>query len=378
VDRPRRRARRSALDEGALADPGLSLDATDRRPIDDRGEGGLELPELRQAADEDRMRSTWREDRSVPPSHGRLVAERPGDRRGRRSAVRVALQERQAQPVEVVWHTLRDRRRRARLALQLLHHHVQVRALERQLAAQRLVEHGAERVPVGRWTDGLAEGLLGSHVGERALHRPHRRRRDARDEDQAEVGDHGTALVGDQDVGRFHVAMDHAGLVERVEPANQLAHGSTQTRQVERLHASLPPHRGGARNDDLSGQPGRERRHVRRRGLASSGRAPAPDVVEDGAALDELHGEEPHPVGFVELAERHDVRVDELLGGTELALEAGEPARSDLPEHLEGDVDLLVAIEGLVHDSHAARADPSLDREAARTAEGAGRTHRSA
>ena len=90
---------------------------------------------------------------------------------------------------------------------------------------QHLAEDDAPRVDVGAAIDGLAEQLLGCHVGGRAEHRSGTRQSrgfrpfDLRD---AEIDDLHAAVRLDQHVLRLQVAMDHAGIVRRRQRAGDL------------------------------------------------------------------------------------------------------------------------------------------------------------
>ena len=86
---------------------------------------------------------------------------------------------------------------------------------ERAGPGQHLVEHGAQRVEVGRWTDGFATHLLRCHVGRGADHRRadgdlgvarHRA-------SEAEIGYDDSPRVVEQHVGWFDVAVNDADVV---------------------------------------------------------------------------------------------------------------------------------------------------------------------
>jgi len=86
-------------------------------------------------------------------------------------------------------------------------------------AREQLVEHGAERVDVGRGGHVLAEGLLRGEVGRGAQNGADlsecgrlRRTRDP------EVGDLERAVAPQQEVLRLHVAVDEPRLVRVLEP----------------------------------------------------------------------------------------------------------------------------------------------------------------
>jgi hypothetical protein len=102
------------------------------------------------------------------------------------------------------------------LALDQLHG---VLAVDRQLAAQRLVQHHTERIPVGRGAQLLAARLLGWHVGGRAGDRTvqaHAIGSGAKLAHQPEVQHDDTARVLEQHVAGLEIAMQHARLVNGV------------------------------------------------------------------------------------------------------------------------------------------------------------------
>ena len=94
-----------------------------------------------------------------------------------------------------------------------------VRAAHRVDAAERLVEHEAERVEVRGRGRAAALGLLGRHVGERADDVAGRGQRvvagDAGDAEVGQLGDDARRLgrLGDQDVAGLDVAVDDAARV---------------------------------------------------------------------------------------------------------------------------------------------------------------------
>ena len=117
-------------------------------------------------------------------------------------------------------------RRRHRLGrLDLLERLQHRRPPERRAADQQLVQDRPQGVDVGERADllGLALGLLGGHVAGRAQDRLGRRqaRFDVQDLGQAEVGDLGRAVGGEQDVARLQVAVDDPQPVRLGDAAGQ-------------------------------------------------------------------------------------------------------------------------------------------------------------
>ena len=173
----------------------------------------------------------------------------------------------------------------------------------------------------------LSQDLLGRHVTRRAEREPGGGEvpvlRNA--SSQAEVGEHGAAVVVDEDVVRLEVAVDDAGVVGVLEPVANLSQVAPCGRAIEG--------------------------------------APVEDVSE-GALLDEGHGEEDDVAGHDEVVDGEDVGVVEAREGPGLELEALEEALILFQvgeEGLEGDL----AAEGLlgraVHDGHSAGAEALVD-----------------
>ena len=124
--------------------------------------------------------------------------------------------------VELRWILRQDRRHRVGGGF----------SLEGPLAAQHLVEHGAERKDVGAMVDGQAAHLLGRHVAERPEHGAgvglhvgdagflRRRRRDRLGE--TEVEDLDVIVAPDHDVLGLQIAMDDAARVGGGDAARDL------------------------------------------------------------------------------------------------------------------------------------------------------------
>ena len=123
----------------------------------------------------------------------------------------------------------------------LVDHRDRVLGAERELAGEQLVHHHAERVDVGLDGRRLLVDLLGRHVGRRAEEALDLRVRRVRDLGGAEVADLDVVALGQQDVGRLDVAVDHAvleGVVERAAHLEDHQHRLAHRQQV-RLGAVL-------------------------------------------------------------------------------------------------------------------------------------------
>ncbi len=226
----------------------------------------------------------------------------------------------------------------------------QVVAVEGALPVERLVEGDAEGELVGAGVGAAAEVLLGGHVERRAhdgagdrevdleagvgggdrdvlLDRLHRAGRAS----QAEVHDAGAAAAVDEHVLGLEVAVDDAGLVRGLQATPGL-------------------------QEDLEDRPP----------VARSGEQP----VREGAALDELEGEEDLTRVGADLVDLQHVGVGDLghrLGLAEQAAVADglRPADDALVQQLDGDLAVEVGVVGGVDDPHAAGADRLEHRIAA-------------
>ena len=207
---------------------------------------------------------------------------------------------------------------------------------ERAPSGRHLEEGAAEGPDVGPPVRPLAPDLFGRHVRGRAQDRlgagqvgP------AFDRGQAEIHDPGLSLAVDHDVGGLDVPVDHAFFVRGLEPRGDL--GRDPERFVDR-------------------------------------QGPFRDPLFQAPALDESHGQEHLPFGFVDLEDRADVGMVEDGGGLGLAQEAflGLGVLADLGgQELEGDRPAELRVLGLEDDAHPAAADdiqkmiPAADHPAA-------------
>jgi len=152
---------------------------------------------------------------------------------------------------------------------------------------------------------------------------------------EAEVHDADAAVVADQHVVRFEVAVDHAGRVRRGEP---FAGGD------ERAHDVAP-------RPLLARQPQRQR-----------------------LALDQLHRDEHGLADRADVVDRDHVRMrqpGERLGLAQHPRRRARRAGLARPHHLERDAAVEVGVVRGVDDAHAARADPLLDVEVSHLGAGA-------
>ena len=159
---------------------------------------------------------------------------------------------------------------------------------EGRLTGQHLVQHGPEGVDIGARVEALvARRLLGAHVGRspdrqaglgQAIVRPRQGPRDA------EVGDEGGAVGGEEQVLGLDVAVDHAVPVRVLERPGGL--GGDPERPVHR-QLPLPP-----------------------------------EPIPQRLALDERHGEPELAGGLARVVDSQDVGVLQPGGELDLALEA--------------------------------------------------------
>ncbi len=293
--------------ERALADPALALDEHRGAATgDDLVERAVERGELARASDErqwtllgGRARGQARDD------HGR---GRPGRRR--------AAQQIHAQARQLGRRC--DAERRRRILLLLADQDLERGAVEWQPARERLVQHHADGVRIGRSIDRGRAGLLGGHVrgGPDDILTGAAVRR-AGIADEPEVEDHDAALARDQHVRRLEIAMDLAAPMDRVEPRGELTHGIAQA------------------------------------GVGPARRITGTHPVEERPALDELHGEEPVAAVVEKLAKAYEVAVLDVDPGAKLGLEPVQRLRVELAQGLERDDHRALAIVGLVDHAHA-------------------------
>jgi hypothetical protein len=96
-------------------------------------------------------------------------------------------------------------------------------AEEGRTAGHHFVERGPEAVEVAAYVGSAPECLLGGHVSDRPHHHTLNRHAGAIEgESQTEVAELGRAILGEPDVARLEVPMDHAVLVGVLEGAAHL------------------------------------------------------------------------------------------------------------------------------------------------------------
>jgi hypothetical protein len=243
--------------------------------------------------------------------------------RGRVAARRLLLEALQADDLQVARHRRVEPRGRGRVVLVDLAERLQDRrAQERRPAGEALVEDGAQRPDVTRRPDvRLALCLFGGHVtgcaqdgpggGQAGIVGPL---------GEAEVGDLGRAVAGEQHVGGLEITMDDAALVG----------------VLDRLSDAL----------DQLGRP------PRRQGAVAEG-------VGQAAAGDQLQRQERLPAGLAGLVDLDDVRVLERGDGLGLDPEPRPLRRAGAgpQDHLQSHRPPQPSLPGLVDDAHAAVAD---------------------
>jgi hypothetical protein len=118
----------------------------------------------------------------------------------------------------------------------------------------------------------------------------------------------------------------------------------------------------------LPGHDGRRRRRVDSGRVLRIPAAQPGDQPGERRPLDELHGVVVDAPLAADRVHRHDVRVVELRGGLGLDAEPSDLAgvdRGGQRQDLQGDAAAQRALDGLVHDPHAAAADLADDAEVA-------------
>ncbi len=210
--------------------------------------------------------------------------------------------------------------------------------LEGALARGHLVEDRAHGKLVRTKVEGLAAGLLGRHVADRAEHRAGLRRLSGRqirdllgllleELGEPEVEDLDRAVLRDHHVLGLQVPVDDPGGVRLGEPVGHLVG------EVEQL-------------------PGRQR--------------PGMEHLAQRPAVDELHRDVDRRVFRPDVVDRHDVGVVEGRGRARLLLESLAPVgvgRELGRQHLDGHLAAEARVSRSVDFSHASRADGREDLE---------------
>jgi hypothetical protein len=367
---------RDPLDQHALAHAGAAVHQHGHRlPVAHRG-GERLAQHLRVRAPAHQRRRVLRARPRRAARNGRrgqAAAQPAQDRLTVGARGRIAVQEVDAQLRQVDRRLRHQVERRHRLAPLLLHQHHDRRADERQGAGQRVVEHGADRVPVAGRPQLQRCALLGRHVVDRADHVVvvgHAAARARQVGDEAEVEQHDAPVAVDHHVGWLDVAVQLAGLVEDVHALGQLAQRVAQpvVRQRRRRGRLVERHRRGV---GARARLGGEARHQRtgagvgpaiRLGVVEAERAKprlrsAPNPGDEVHPLDQLHREEPLVAGRDQLVQRGQVGMADVGQLAELALELVEGGGVAVAQGLERHGAGALAVVGLIHDAHPAGAE---------------------
>ncbi len=197
--------------------------------------------------------------------------------------------------------------------------------LEWRTAGQHFVEDRAQRIDVGGRPDilGMSARLFGGHVAGRAHDLAQLGLTAVRFEPlgQAEIGDLGDAILGEQNVGGLQIAVDDSGVVGELDGP-------------------------GERDQELGGR------------AAGLGRTCEP--VIERAPLEQLEGNEGCAGGFADLEDLNDVGMTQpgdRLGLDEepgLSFGATGPVPAD---HLHGNQAIQSELPRLVDDAHASLAE---------------------
>ena len=289
----------------------------------DLGQGGFQGGQLRRAPNEERL--GMRHDVRLDGDGGARRAERVAQRLSSRPRHRIRVEE----LVHDGGERRRERHRRRRPTILLPREDVHRRANEREPAGERLEQHHADAVPIGRRRGPAPEQQLGRHVGEGADELALARRAGVRGDvlDQPEVDQHDAPAPVDQHVARLDVPVHLSGAVDRAQTLDELQGGGTQ-----------------------SGVVLDERR--RRRGQ------PLAHETDEVRPLHQLHGEEALAVGHVEVVETGHVRVGDVSQDTELALEEIELLGLGTGvQALQRDLHEQLPVPRPLHPPHRARAD---------------------
>jgi hypothetical protein len=224
----------------------------------------------------------------------------------------------------------RTQRKRIHL-LDRLHRLVQVpRQLVRHLPRQQLVQDDAESVDVTAHVERqrVGQNLLGAHVGECAEQLPdvsltRRLGVAVGDPRQPEIQDLGLAVLVDQDIARFQIAMDDAALMGVLNGFTDLNHQSQALARVQ---------------------------------------VPRIGIFTKGLAADDFHGEvrlEAKPrIGRASLVDLRDTGVMEAAERLEFLVEAAEEfgAGPGGLDDLQRNSPTRSVLLGLIHRSHPALA----------------------
>jgi len=125
----------------------------------------------------------------------------------------------------------------------VVQHGGKVLGLEQRLAGQQNVQHGPQSVNVGRDGQGRLTGVqtFRGQISRRAHHRARLRQLDrvVQTASQAKIGNKRRAGVVQQDVGRLHVAMQHAALVGMMHRVCHIDHHLRRTARIVQPAAAV-------------------------------------------------------------------------------------------------------------------------------------------
>ncbi len=337
------------LAQGALADPRRPAEQDRDAVIARRDQRVVERGQRVGAADERRGRA-----------RGEGVVGREAQPRAQlvdaRAVARIARQQRHAQGAQITRQRRRVHVGCGRRPLELGGGDLGRGADERRLAGERLVEQHADAVPVAGLVERLAGDLLRRHVRGRpaAVVDVGAGGRAAQVDREAEVADRDPATLLDQHVRRLDVAMQDAGAVQGRQAFDQRRQHGAQAIEAQRSVGEP---------DRRPRPPAPARPWARWLGEAAivvgarrgAGADVGAEVLEEAAALDQLHREEPL-VAREQVIEGDQVGVDDVGEGAELVLEAVRVDAVDVAHGLERDLGLLDPVVDPVHDAHAAGA----------------------
>ena len=144
---------------------------------------------------------------------------------------------------------------------------------------------------------------------------------------QPEIEQTHAPVIGHEDVRWLDVPMEQPDAVERVDRLRELPAGRAKTRPV------------------------------------------ACDVSQERDSANQLHREEPEAVFGEQLVQLHDIRMPNVDEGAKLSLESIEEVGISLPEQLERDEPLLIAVVAFVDRAEPSAAEQPMHFKACRPME---------
>ncbi len=281
---------------------------------------------------------------------------------------------------------------RAKLELGADRRGIRQRALERDAAGERLIEHHAHGIPIGGRGERLRLRLLGRHEGERPRDLPMAAlesgggrpvlvrsvrilaARASALERESKVADDDASFGGrDEDVGRLQVAVQQVRSVQRLQAFAELKKSAPQPWLVERGHSPRARVR-----------PRRKRGRLTRAGIeqpflqVDDGRlfvlddlfrvcvfpAMRADIREKVRPFDELHGEQPLALVGEHVVELDEVRVRQVREPPKLGFEAEERGGIESRQELDGDGSFPPSVIRAKHRARSASAEEFMEHEA--------------